>query len=231
VHFYADWLGFLGSLVGLTFFFMAIIGTFLAPSRLRWMLIGIWAGYLLYGLTLPFQMYTHSYYHLQIIPVIALALVPVLEAVMERARGLPRGWQACAAAPIVLFAVYQAWAARSALVSEDFGDAPALWQSIGEAIPENADVIGLTQDYGFDLMYWGWRKVQPWPVRTALSDLRVGDRDIPARFASTAAGKDYFLVTAFGQLESQPALAAALNGYAVAAEGEGFILYDLNAPR
>jgi hypothetical protein len=80
-------------------------------------------------------------------------------------------------------------------------------------------------------MYWGWRKVQPWPVRTALSDLRAGDRDIQARFDAIAAGKDYFLVTAFGQLESQPALEEALNGYAVAAEGEGFLLYDLNAPK
>jgi hypothetical protein len=195
------------------------------------MLIGIWTGYLLYGLTLPFQMYTHSYYHLQIIPVIALALVPVLEAAMERARGLRRRWQALAAVPIVLFAVYQAWAARSVLVREDFSEAPMLWSAIGQAIPEDADVIGLTQDYGFDLMYWGWRKVQPWPVRTALSDLRAGDRDVQTRFAEIAAGKDYFLVTAFGQLESQPALEQALNGYAVAAVGEGFILYDLNAPK
>ena len=230
LHFYSDWLGFLGSLVGLTFFFIALVGTALAPSRLRWMLIGIWTGYLLYGLTLPFQMYTHSYYHLQIIPVIALALVPVVEAVMERARGLPCAWRALVAVPIVLFALYQAWAARSLLVAEDFSEAPVLWSSIGQAIPEDADVIGLTQDYGFDLMYWGWRKVQPWPVRTALSDLRAGDRDIQARFAEIAAGKDYFLVTAFGQLESQPALQQALNGYAVAAAGEGFILYDLNAP-
>jgi hypothetical protein len=231
VHFYSDWLGFLGSLVGLTFFFVALVGTGLAPSRLRWMLIGIWSGYVLYGLTLPFQMYTHSYYHLQIIPVIALALVPVIEAVIDRARGLPLTWQVFATVPLVLFAVYQAWAARSVLASEDFRDAPVLWRSIGEAIPEDADVVGLTQDYGYDLMYWGWRKVQPWPVRTALSDLRAGDRDIQARFDAIAAGKDYFLVTAFGQLESQPALEEALNGYAVAAEGEGFILYDLNAPK
>lgn len=231
VHFYSDWLGFLGSLVGLTFFFIALLGTALAPSRFRWMLIGIWAGYLLYGLTLPFQMYTHSYYHLQIVPVIALGLVPVVEAVMDRARGLPRGWQAVAAVPVVLLVVYQAWAARSVLAREDFSDAPVLWRAIGEAIPDDADVVGLTQDYGYDLMYWGWKKIQPWPLRTALSDMRAGDRDIQARFAETAAGHDYFLVTAFGQLESQPALAEALNAYAIAAEGEGFVLYDLNAPK
>jgi hypothetical protein len=130
-----------------------------------------------------------------------------------------------------MFAAYQAWAARSVLASDAYKDAPALWRSIGEAIPEDADVVGLTQDYGYDLMYWGWRKVRPWPVRTALSDLRAGDRNIQARFAELTAGTDYFLVTAFGQLESQPSLRQALNGYAVAAEGEGFILYDLNAPR
>lgn len=230
-HFYSDWLGFVGSLVGLTFFFAALVGTVLAPSRLRWMLIGIWAGYLLYGLTLPFQMYTHSYYHLQLVPVIALGLVPVVEAVIQRARGIPRPWPAFAAVPLVLFAVYQTWAARSTLVREDFSEAPVLWSSIGAAIPEGADVIGLTQDYGFDLMYWGWRKVQAWPVRTALSDLRAGDRNIPQRFAEITAGRDYFLVTAFGQLESQPALQEALDAYTVAAAGEGYVLYDLNTPK
>ena len=36
-------------------------------------------------------------------------------------------------------------------------------------------------------------------------------------------------MTAFGQLDSQPALAEILSGYPVEAQGEGFILYDLNA--
>ena len=82
--FYAHWLGFVGSLFGLAILFLSIAGVFLAPPRLRWMLIGIWIGYFCYGLTLPYQMYTHSYYHIQLIPVVALGLVPIIEAVAVR---------------------------------------------------------------------------------------------------------------------------------------------------
>lgn len=231
LHFYADWLGFLGSLVGLTLLFLSVFGTFIAAPRLRWLLIGLWTGYLLYGLMLPFQMYTHSYYHLQLLPVIALGLVPVVEALLEKERSLASPWRVAAVAPLLLITVYQAWAARSLLVAEDFTDAPGLWRSIGESIPPDADVIALTQDYGFDLMYWGWRKVQLWPLSTALSELRAGDRKLEQRFSAMTADKDYFLVTAFGQLQDQPGLAALLDGYVIASEGEGYVLYDLRDPR
>jgi 4-amino-4-deoxy-L-arabinose transferase-like glycosyltransferase len=230
-HFYADWLGFVGSLVGLAVLFLSLVGTVLAGAKPRWMLIGLWIGYLVYGLTLPFQMYTHSYYHLQLVPVIALGLVPVADALIDKARGFSRPWQAAALVPLLVFTVYQAWAARSALVAEDFGAAPRLWKSIGEAIPENTDVIALTQDYGFDLMYWGWRKVQLWPLNTALAEVRNDDRHLAERFEALTSGNDYFLVTAFGQLADQPALAAALDGYSIAAQGEGYVLYDLKSPK
>jgi 4-amino-4-deoxy-L-arabinose transferase-like glycosyltransferase len=230
-HFYADWLGFVGSLVGLTVLFLSLVGIGLASSRSRWLLIGLWAGYLLYGLMLPFQMFTHSYYHLQLVPLIALGLGLVTEVLVVSGRGLKRVWQTAMLVPVLVFTAYQAWAARSALVAEDFSAAPGLWETIGEAIPENADVIALTQDYGFDLMYWGWHKVRLWPLTTALSQIRADDRELAVRFVELTAGNDYFLVTAFGQLESQPTLATALDGYSVADEGEGYILYDLNAPK
>lgn len=231
VHFYADWLGFVGSLVGLTLLFLSLAGTALASPRFRWMLVGLWVGYFVYGLMLPFQMFTHSYYHLQLVPVVALGLVGVAEALISAVTGLSRGWKLAALLVLLAFAGYEAWAARSVLVAEDFSEAPQLWRGIGAAIPEDADVIALTQDYGFDLMYWGWRKVHLWPLNTALSEARKDHRELMARFTELTAGNEYFLVTAFGQLDSQPGLAEALAGYSVAAEGEGYILYDLNAPK
>ena len=230
-HFYADWLGFLGSLVGLTVLFLSLAGTCLAPGRARWLLLGLWLGYLLYGLTLPFQMATHSYYHIQLVPVVALGLAPLVEALADRARALDRGWRAAILVPVLVFLVYQSWAARSSLVAEDFTEAPSLWESIGAAIPQNADVIALTQDYGFDLMYWGWRKVALWPINTDLAAFKNSQRDLIARFYELTAGNSYFLVTAFGQLEGQPELQKLLHGYAIAAQGQGYILYDLHQPR
>jgi len=226
-EFYARWLGFLGSLLGLTVIFLSLAGVLLAPSRLRWLLLGAWGGYLLYGLTLPFQMYTHSYYHLQLVPLVALGLVPAANALLERIKAQGRGWQILFAGLILLLVGYQAWASRSTLLAEDFRHEPAFWSKIGEAIPADAKVIALTQDYGYRLMYYGWRKVELWPLSTELSRVRSGGKQAAAEFADLTAGKDYFLVTAFGQLDKQPALKDLLQNYPVAAQGEGFVLYDL----
>jgi 4-amino-4-deoxy-L-arabinose transferase-like glycosyltransferase len=226
-HFYADWLGFVGGLVGLSLLFLSLAGTVLAPPRMRWLLLGLWIGYLCYGLVLPFQMFTHSYYHLQLVPVIALGLVPVAEALGKAALPLSRPWRIAAIMPLVALLAYESWAARSTLVAENFEAAPRFWEDVGNAIPTDADVTALTQDYGFDLMYWGWRKVRLWPLTNALSELRSGDRQPSDRFQEITSGSEYFLVTAFAQLDNQPALAEILKGYPVAAQGDGYILYDI----
>jgi 4-amino-4-deoxy-L-arabinose transferase-like glycosyltransferase len=231
IHFYANWLGFVGGLLGFSILFLSLAGAVLAPARARWLLIGLWAGYVLYGLTLPFQMLTHSYYHIQLVPLVAIGLAPIVDAIVVRASGLERVWQAAIVAVLAVVLGYQAWAARSGLVAEDFGHAPGLWASIGKAMPSDAAVIALTQDYGFDLMYWGWRKVNLWPLNTDLAAVRNSDRNLAGRFAGLTAGQDYFLVTAFGQLDGQPELKKLLDGYTVAAQGEGYILYDLQHPK
>jgi hypothetical protein len=76
------------------------------------------------------------------------------------------------------------------------------------------------------LMLWGWRKISLWPLSTGLSEARGGNQD-NADFASLTEGKEYFLVTAFGQLDKQPHLKEILAQYPIAAEGDGFVLYDL----
>jgi len=227
-HFYADWLGFVGSLLGLTVLFLSLAGTILAPPRLRWILIGLWAGYLLYGLTLPFQMYTHSYYHIQLVPMVALGLAPLAEAAATQVSALGRAWKAVLVAVAIVVIGYQSWAARSVLVAEDFSQVPAAWQTIGNAIPPNGEVIALTQDYGYDLMYWGWRKAALWPYSTDLSQVKNGERDLSLKFSELTAGQDYFLVTAFGQLDKQPGLKEILDDYSIAAQGDGYVLYDLH---
>jgi 4-amino-4-deoxy-L-arabinose transferase-like glycosyltransferase len=228
IHFYADWLGFVGSLFGLTILFLSLAGMLIAPPRARWLLLSLWIGYLLYGLTLPFQMFTHSYYHIQLIPVVALGLACIAETAVARASSLPRAWKAALFVLMIVITGYQSWIARSNLVAEDFSHASATWVSIGKALPASAKVIGLTQDYGYDLMYWGWRKVALWPLATDLSSVKNGSRDLISRFDDLTAGQDYFLVTAFAQLDHQPNLKKVLDGYTIAAQGDGFILYDLH---
>ena len=228
LDFYSKWLAILGSLFGLTLMFLSLAGLLLSPPRARWLLVGIWLGYILYGLTLPFQMYTHSYYHIQMIPVVALGLAPIASLLAERAASQTLRFRLA----LILLAAgvtgYYSWVDRSILIAEDFRYEPVFWQEVGNAIPSEADVIGLTQDYGYRLMYWGWRKVSLWPISTDLVEARGGSFDEASDFDELTAGKDYFLVTAFGQLEKQPKLKARLDPLPIAAQGDGYILYTLH---
>ncbi|MBK7449333.1 MAG: glycosyltransferase family 39 protein [Anaerolineales bacterium] len=227
--FYTKWLAFLGTLFGLTIVFLGIAGALIAPSRMRWLLIGLWIGYLLYGLTLPFQMYTHSYYHIQLIPLIVLGLAVALNPLTEYVAGIGGVGRVGFITLVVVVIGYQAYAARSVLVAEDFQHEPAFWSEVGDAFPTDVHVIALTQDYGYRLMMYGWRKVDLWPLATELSATRNPDKDNAAQFDELTAGMDYFLVTAFGQLDKQPGLKKILDTYPIAIQGDGYVLYDLRA--
>lgn len=227
--FYSKWLAFLGSLFGLSILFASLAGALIAAPRLRWLLLSLWIGYLAYGLTLPFQMYTHSYYHIQLTPVIALGFASALNPLLETVAAQNVTSRVVFAALALALIGYHAWVARSILIAEDFRHEPKVWENIASAIPEDRNVIALTQDYGYRLMYFGWRKVNLWPLNTDLAALKNGTRDTAARFDEITAGNDYFLVTAFGQLNQQPELKKILDGYPIVAEGDGYILYDLRA--
>ena len=76
-------------------------------------------------------------------------------------------------------------------------------------------------------MYYGWRRVDLWPLASGLAEVRGNTINAEKTFAEMAADKDYFLVTAFNQLDKQPDLKKILDGYPIAAQGDGFVLYDL----
>ena len=225
--FYSKWLAFLGSLFGLTVLFTSLAGALISSPRLCWLLMGLWIGYLAYGLTLPLQMYTHSYYHIQLVPVVALGLASVLDSLYKTAATQSVARRVVFLALVVAVIGFHSWVARSVLVAQDYRHEPEVWKKIGDAIPEDAKVISLTQDYGYRLMLFAWRRVNLWPLDTHLTEIRNQGRDPASRFEEIVAGDDYFLVTAFRQLDKQPDLKKILDQYPIAAEGDGFVLYDL----
>ncbi|GAB4523950.1 MAG: hypothetical protein Fur0018_07120 [Anaerolineales bacterium] len=228
--FYVRWMSFLHTLFGLTPLFLALLGVLLAQGRLRALLLGLWGGYFVYGLTLPYQMYTHSYYHLQLVPIVALSLVPVAQRLFRALVEQPRIWQYAGIALMLLALAYPSWVARSTLLAEDFRAEPAYWQEVAAAIPENGAIVALTQDYGYRLMYFGERKVKLWPSvgEQNLATLRGKSTDFAERFQRFTVGQDYFVVTAMGQWKWQPELQQYLTEtYSLIAEGDGYLIFDL----
>lgn len=230
---YVRWLGMLQNLFGLSILFFGLVGVIISRSRSRIFLAGLWLGYLIYGLTLPYQMYTHDYYHLQLTPLLALSLAPVVTLVLEKISRQPRQWQIVCAGVLLLAALYPAWVTRSDLFAADYRNDPAYWQGIASQLPKDGNIIALTQDYGYPLMYFGWRYVDLWPItgEQELAELRGRGKDFEERFANQTADEDYFLITAFNQYNRQPELQQELEeNYQLVGEGSGYRLYDLRQP-
>ncbi len=230
---YVRWLSLIADLLGLGSLLLGLLGIVLARGRGRALLIGLWTGYLVYGLLTPYQMYTHSYYHIQLVAILAVSLVPSIQALAGQIGVQPRGWQAIAIGFFVLGIGFASWQAILPQYRDDYRHEPAYWQEIGSQLPADGKILALTQDYGYRIMYYGWRKIIIWPNRgeIALSELRGEGKEFEDYFNRRSQGMNYFLITAFKQLDDQPDLKDHLKQhYPVYAEGGGYLIYDLTQP-
>ena len=216
LSFFMRWMIRVSSLMEPSLVLAAFVGTFLVGPRSRALLWGFWGSYFLFGLTFPHHITTHDYYHLPLLAVVSLSLpalaAPVINVVRQRGKFI----QVMFVMVAVIAALYNGWMGRSILVGQDFSDHPAYWTEVGEAIPVNAKLVGVTQDYGFRLMYYGWRTIRHWPQGAGSEN-----------FAERTADADYFVVTATNQLNDE--LKAYLEGnYPIYAEGVGYIFFNLS---
>lgn len=232
--FYNQWLGMIESISGLTLFGIGLLGFIISPTKLKISLSGLWIGYLVYGLTWPFQYTTHNYYHTMLIPILAISIAPVTHQVVAKIKELSAFWRVAAAGLLVFSCAYVIYAMRSQLLLGANTNEPESWQRVGDAIPAEKHFAALVSDYGVRLNYYGWRSADIyWPNSSdrAVQELRgVSIQDYHAFFENNIRGVDLFLVAAYDELEKQPELKQILSGYQIFYEGNGFTLYDLTKP-
>lgn len=228
--FYVRWLNLVQDLVGFWALLLGVVGIWIARPRGRSLLLGLWIGYLAYGLFTPYQMYTHSYYHEQLVPIIGLSLAVVAQVVLERLFQQKLIWQIPVLGVFFVGLAFPAWTSIYTQARDDYRHEPAYWQQIASYLPTDGKIVALTQDYGYRLMYYGWRKVSLWPIRgeMTLAELRGAAKDFTTYFSKRTEGRTYFLITAFGQLNDQPELKKMLaENYTLVAQGDGYLIYDL----
>jgi hypothetical protein len=187
-YFWRGWLEQIGSMVGLVAFVGAVIGVLLLrPGLLRALLVGLWGGYLLFGLVFTYHIHTHGYYSLQLIPVVALSLGPV----WDRAVGFIRrrdqqyyrrvvvvGLMVLA----VVFAVVEQRTTIMGIVNQAEGSEPfpgrymgsaliadyearvKVYREIGEITGHSSRVIYSTPDFGYPLLFHGRIDGEYWPT-------------------------------------------------------------------
>ena len=233
--FYAEWLSMIGGIMGLPILLAGILGVLLAPKNARALLVGLWIGYVLFGLTSPYQYTTHDYYHLTLIGLVGLSLVPLLAAVFQVLAKEAWIWRFIAVGVLVFTAGYSLWVARSNIYMATYANEPASWRKVAAALPAGKNFVSLTADYDMRLRYYGWRmSAFTWPSSADLNLFSLhGNKPLEYEtyFKEKTSGKDYFLVTALSELDAQPQLKDILTeDYPVYFQGNGFVIYDLDHP-
>jgi 4-amino-4-deoxy-L-arabinose transferase-like glycosyltransferase len=236
--FYIRWVEMATGIAGFLVVLAGLAGVFLWRERAqRGMAAGMWIGYALYSLTFPYHTITHDYYQLPLIPLAAISLIPLGALILEGAARLDgRRWATAALISVVGFGVlFKVWDARVILAREDFRDAETEWGVYREIIPAGASVMALTKTYGYPLAYYGWVNADIW-LGGNDEELRIlagqSAEEFAARQYAGLEGKDLFLITNLGAYDEQPELKAYLTGnFAVFAEGDGYLIFDLNAPK
>ncbi len=210
----------------------ALASTLLYKQTGQLLTIGLWVGYVALGVFFPHHIHTHNYYSIVLVPITAIALGQIGQVVAEYAAG-KKGIIKMGLLLVAIFAIaYASWNVYKDLDEKDYRGEPAGWKQIGDALPEDQQIIALTHNYGTNLAYYGYRMLTLWPYGGDLNlqSIRGTDltADFDAYFESRTASFDLFLVTHFGELNSQPLLMEKLSLLPIYAEGPGYILYELH---
>jgi hypothetical protein len=218
----------------LTMVGLALIGVALIPkTKDRLLVLGLWAGYVLFGLSFPYPIKTHEYYSIMLIPVVGISLAAVAKLVFDALAKIPRVWQGFVVPVILLAVAYPSWLTYTGFVGVNYRSETLAWQKMGAALPAG-NYIGITHDYGMRIAYYGWRLVRFWPGVNDFAMLAQRNKGYSENFEKLweqkTSGMDYFLVTLKGELEAQPMLKTRLYETYPYTEGSGYILFDLRHP-
>jgi len=229
--FYLRWADLISTHFGFNVIILSLWGVLMfRPGGERGMMVGLWVGYVLYGLSLPYQIMTHDYYHLMLVPILGLCLAPPLAVVFHQLSSRRVVWRAAAVGVLLIAVFSQLWKVRVGLARHNYRNKAREWEIISEAIPRDGEVIALIEAYGYQLEYFAMIKVPMWPRQGDINamGMRGDEFDYEQEFAKRTSNYDYFLVTDSHDFEKQDELQEILYGqYSIYSEGDEYVIFNL----
>jgi len=231
--FYGRWLFIAAGIVGFLAMFLSLAGILLfRMNATRFLVVGAWFGYIVFGFVFPYHFITHEYYHLPLIPIVAIGLIPVADLLVRQV-AQQKGWllRAMFAGLLLLAVSMQMWEERNYKVSNDYRPEVSYWQELGNLIGHDTNIIELSGDYGYRLAYFGWVSGSQW-LTNADDALRAlagqTQSDFATTFAEQISGKDLFVITSAPEWENQPELREYLTAhYRLIDQGDGYWIFNL----
>ncbi|MCP4143586.1 MAG: glycosyltransferase family 39 protein [Chloroflexi bacterium] len=231
--FYLRWGLNLNQVIGYLAIALALLGLLLFPKKKKGILLGLWVGYILYGLIFNYHFSTHDYYQMPFLPVVALSLAPIGEIISGTLR--TRLSKGIFPRFIFLFAwilalLGAAWTVRSELRATDYRPLAESYREAGDLLRDQGKIVALSEDYGYRINYWGWLNATVWPSAGDLwyQEKRGDPQNFAQTFNKNAKDRAFFLVTDFEEWEKQSELREyLLANYSLYTEKETYLIFDL----
>jgi 4-amino-4-deoxy-L-arabinose transferase-like glycosyltransferase len=196
------WLGWFNNVVNVAEFmplFLAIIGFFLIRNRkVQFLIIGLAISFMIFSVAFTYHIHTHPYYHIQLFPIIALCLGPVVVDIIRSLRQVNQRTWWLPVSLAFLFASYLGFReVRESLYRFRMED-PAMAQEIGELIQHSPRTVFVAFYYGLPVEYYGEFSGKDWPV--SIEDefyRRPGEQalTVEQRIVGLGFVPEYFVIT------------------------------------
>jgi len=234
-EFWEGWLIVGASSVGITALLTGLLGWSLVREKLqRLLLTALWISYVIFGLVFTHHIHTHTYYHLQLVVIIALSFGPLIALLKEHF--MAESWNYfrpfAIAAFLVTIIFFDVRDVRAGLNAPNF-ESEQLAQEIGEIVNHSSRLVLVSLHYGQSLEYYGRLSGAPWPKAIEYwLYRRPGERElsIQERLDNLGYEPEYFVITDFNGLNNRhPDLKEYLSANCtIFAESDQYLIYNGN---
>ena len=234
--FYIRWFHWLSGLFNPAVLVLAAVSILFFKKPERWLVLGLWVGYAIFGMTLPSLINSHNYYSLPLVPIVSLSLAGMGALILPKVVQSGKVWQVLFLGLALVSIGDASIIARKDIRGADYTAQAAFWKNLSDKLPDGK-YVGLVADYGASMIYYGWRFISEYPYSFDIDMARMGGRTFDFTnqawefFRSHTSGYDYFLITEMSEMSAQPYLHDILYGYfPILKQDKDFIVFDLDHP-
>lgn len=229
--FYVRWFRMIDKVFTIPLFAAALIGIFAIRSReFRLLWVGFLIGYVCYGWCLPHHIGTHDYYQLLLFPLIAAGLGACFNMVMRRLQSFDSMRKFSEAGMLLVLLFLCLWWSTDSVMTlhrHDYREWPQRWMDLAvelEPYEDRISTIGVMDDYGAGMIYWGLRTPMVWESNVE----SVSEYDALVTLNTTFWNYQFVVITDLESFYQQPRLQRyLLENATLYREGTDYIIYDL----
>ena len=202
----------------------------------RALLIGLWAGYAVFCLVFSNHIRFASYYHLQLVVIVALSFAPIITLITNHLRQLsnPWYWWLPVIGALMLITFFNVREIRRSQGVPRKVESEEIAQEIGQIVDHSSRVVYVAPAYGTPLEYYAEISGEYWPRRISDTDRILEyerEQSVEQRLAALDFAPSYFVITDFDEFNRHHTdLKEFLaDNYPILAETDNYLIYRVPA--